>query len=224
MSSTPNPRRSRAPWVGLAIGVVLLAAVACFAIFLPDASSGGESSAATAGSASQDPLVLPDKLPGGYTAADQPEAFAGTDAADQADTIAKQQAQIRSYGDKQLASVLDVPAVNRSYADSKLSALFVQAFRAPGGAFAPEQFQDPSLPTQSAVTSQYVRQGDAVCILQFQAAQPTQPGAPAPAPSTTPSFATCQRSGADLTVKVSGQQLSAEALTATLDGIYEELS
>jgi hypothetical protein len=206
--SSPSSDSRTSAWVGIALGVVLLALVAAFAIALPKASDGDEGAVSTEG------LSLPDTLPGGYTAADLPEAFTG-EYADRAEEVSKQQRSTREHGDDVLADVLDEPAATRTYASKDLqTAIFVQAFRAAGGAFAPDSLPDPAdAPGQSV--PELVAVGDAACIVSRQAAQAGQPVDEA----APPAYAQCQLSEGDLTVQVGAQGVATDEMVDLADHV-----
>ncbi|MDN4171735.1 hypothetical protein QWY28_02155 [Nocardioides sp. SOB77] len=210
MSSTPSPSTTR--WTGLLAGVVVLALLVVFAVLLPRTTDGA---------GAEEPLGLPDTLPGGYTAADLDEAFAGQYDADQAETLSGRQASSREHGDDVLADVYDHAAETRTYASEDLStAVFVQAFRAPGGAFAPETISGEDAAASGAATQELVREGDAICIVQRPAADPTA-GAPQ---GDAPSYVACQRSEDELTVQATAAGLPAEDLVALVDAAWDAVA
>ncbi len=205
--STPTADNRTSTWVGIALGVVFLGLLAAFAIALPKAADAGEVTA-PAGD-----LTLPDTLPGGYTAADLPEAFTG-DYADRAEEVSKAQQAAREHGDMVLADVLDEPAVTRTYASTDLHAVFVQGFRAPGGAFAPDSLPDPAT-AQGQPVPELVSVGDGACIVSRQ---PSQTGAPVDE-STPPTYAQCQVSEGELTVQVGAQGLQPDEMVDIADHV-----
>ena len=206
MSTSTSPNRT-STWVGIAVGVVLLGLMVAFAVGLPKAL--GESSG--------DSLSLPDTLPGGYTAADLPEAFTG-EFADRADVISEQQRQTREHGDEVLSDVLDEEAATRTYASEDLqTAIFVQAFRAAGGAFAPDTL--PELGDSPQGGTELVAVGDAACIVTRA---PSSTGQPVDA-SAPPSYAQCQLSEGELTVQVGAQGVQPDELVGIADHVHSEL-
>jgi hypothetical protein len=209
--STPTSDNRTSTWVGIALGVVLLGLVAAFAIALPKAADADAGDAAV--EAAPGPLTLPDTLPGGYTAADLPEAFTG-DYADRADEIAKAQQAILDHGNKVLADVLGEPAVTRTYASADLHAVFVQGFRAAGGAFAPDSLPDPAS-AQGQAVPELLSVGDGVCIVTRQA---SQAGAPLD-PTSPPADAQCQVSEGQLTVQIGAQGLQPEDMIGLADHV-----
>jgi hypothetical protein len=204
--STRTADKRTSTWLGIGLGVVCLGLIAAFAIALPKAT--GEDGAA----ASTGPLALPDTLPGGYTAADLPEAFTG-DYADRAAEISKVQQAAREHGDLVLSDVLGT-AVTRTYASKDLHALFVQAFRAAGGAFAPDSLPDPAT-AQGQSVPELVSVGDGACIVTRQAAQ----AGAAVDESAPPAYAQCQVSEGELTVQVGAQNLQPEDMVGIADHV-----
>jgi hypothetical protein len=209
--STHTSDNRTSTWVGIALGLVFLGLVAAFAIALPkaaDADAGAPEVEASTG-----PLSLPDTLPGGYTAADLPEAFTG-DYAARAAEISKAQQAAREHGDHVLADVLGEPAVTRTYASADLHAVFVQGFRAAGGAFAPDSLPDPAT-AQGQAVPELVAAGDGACIVSRQ---PSQAGAPVDE-SAPPTYAQCQVSEGQLTVQVGAQGLQPEDMVGIADHV-----
>lgn len=211
MSSTRSTS-AKTPVLGLLLGLVVLALMVVFAVLLPKAV--GDSGA------SDEPLGLPDTLPGGYTAADLDAAFAGQYDADQAESYAGRQASARKHADEVLAEVYEHAAETRTYASKDLStAVFVQAFRAPGGAFAPETISEEGAAASGAASQELVREGDAICRVERAAADPTT-GAGGGAPS----YVSCQRSEDDLTVQVTAAGTPAEEVVELVDATWDEVA
>jgi hypothetical protein len=208
VSTSTSDNRTSA-WVGIALGAVLLGLVAAFAIALPKAADGETEHVTT----STGDLELPDTLPGGYTASDLPEAFTGK-YADRAEEVSKAQQDAREHGDQVLADVLGVPAVTRTYASEDLHAVFVQAFRASGGAFSPDSLPDPAT-AQGQSVPELVSVGDAACIVSRQ---PSQAGAPVDE-SAPPAYAQCQLSEGGLTIQVGAQGLEAVDMVDIADHV-----
>jgi len=207
-ASTSDSRTST--WVGIAVGLVLLGLVAAFAIGLPKASGADDASAAPAVD-----LTLPDTLPGGYAAADDPAAFADGDLAQQADQIAQQQAANTAYGDKVLNDVLGAPAATRSYVVDGTNAVFVQVFQSAGGAFSPSSLTDPAS-TNGGGGLTMAKVGDGICILTYGQSQDGTPG--------DPSSSQCQVTHDQLTVQIQSAGVSAEELVHVADGLLDDLS
>ncbi len=210
--STPTSRRtSSGPWVGIALGVVLLGLVAAFAIGLPKAT-GDEPASST--ETSDGPLTLPATLPGGYVSSDDPDAFAGGQLASQAEQIAEQEKAARTYGNKVLTKVLGTPAATRTYVTKDTQAVYVQAFRSAGGAFAPNTLAAPDA-SGGQVPTEMKKVGDGACILSY--AQAAQGQAP------TVGYSQCQVSRGDLTTQVSSSAVSAEDLVGIGDDVLVRL-
>lgn len=206
MSTAKSPSRT-STWIAVLLGLVILGALVAFSVALPKAtgSSSGE-------------LKLPDTLPGGYVATDLPKAFAGGQAADRADQIAAQEAHARKYGDAVLSDVLPNAAVTRTYVTKDLQAVYVQAFRSEGGAFAPNSMSDPKTTGEKHAPLELSRVGDAVCIQSWGSQAAT--GQPQPA---NPQYVQCQRSEDALTVQVSSASVSAQDLADLADSVLSDL-
>jgi hypothetical protein len=208
VSTSTSPSRNTT-WVGIAVGLVLLGLVAAFAIGLPKAH--GESD----DSVPEVDIVLPDTLPGGYAAADDPKSFADGQLADQAEAIARQQAASTDYGNEVLPDVLGNPAATRSYVVDGTNAVFVQVFQAPGGAFAPSSLTDPST-TNGAGGTTMESVGDGACILNYGQSQDGTPGKPA--------SSECQVSRGELTVQIQSAGVAADELVGVADGLLDDLN
>ncbi|MBZ5740432.1 hypothetical protein [Nocardioides mangrovi] len=210
--STPTSGQSASrtsSWVGIALGIVLLGLVAAFAIGLPKAV-GDTADAEPA------PVTLPDELPGGYPAADDPAAFKDSDYADQAEDIAKQQKAATDYGNDVLPDALGHPAATRTYVADGTTPVFVQVFRADGGAFAPETMVDPTTSQgQGGTTMEAV--GDGACILTYGQSQTD--GTDVGDPSTIQ----CQISRDGLTVQIEASGMKADDIVDTGDALLDEL-
>lgn len=157
-------------------------------------------------------LSLPDKLPGGYLAADDEASFRGGQLEAQAKDIASSQAAAREYGDKVLPKALGTAAVTRTYVANGSDAVFVQVFQSTGGAFAPNSLPDPKA-SGGQTTTVMKRVGDGVCILSY-----TQPGSPAPA------FSQCQVTRGELTTQLGSTAVAAEDLVALGDHVLSAVS
>ncbi|MDI6909419.1 hypothetical protein [Nocardioides sp.] len=206
-SRTSAPASGRAAtWIGIAIGVITLGLLALFAIALPKAV-GDEHQAVR--------LVLPDTLPGGYAAADDPAAFEGGDYADQADSIAEQERSNSDYGNRILPEVLGHAAVTRTYVLDGSKAVFVQVFDAEGGAFAPNSIPDPEA-SGGAPANEVTNVGDGVCILSYGQGS-TDAGPPDPV------FSQCQVSRDGRTVQIGASDVDADHLVATADDLLDGL-
>jgi hypothetical protein len=206
-ASTSNSRTST--WVGIAVGLVLLGLVAAFAIGLPKASGADEPEAAPAID-----IVLPATLPGGYAAADDPDSFADSQLAQQADQIAQQQAASTKYGNEVLPAVLGTAAATRSYVVDGTKAVFIQVFQAPGGAFAPTVLTDPAT-TNGAGGTTMDNVGDGVCILTYGQSQDGSTG--------DPSAVQCQVSHGELTAQIQSSTVPAEDLVKVAGALLDDL-
>lgn len=198
-------KNSRTVVIGLLLGVLLLGAVAAFAIALPKASGD-------AGGA----IELPDTLPGGYVATDLPEAFAGAPAGseDQVDAAVRNEKAAREYGDQVLADSGATAATRTYLGEDMQTAVVVQAFRAAGGAFAPFQFTDPSRAEAGQEVERLVREGDAVCI---------QKGSATGSGEIEGGYVQCQRSEGDLTIQVT-TPLPLEEAAEMVDTVWTQVS
>jgi hypothetical protein len=207
--STPTDAGRTPAWAGILLGLLFLGLMAAFAIGLPKAH-GDEAAESAAESLD---LTLPDKLPGGYIASDDPAAFAGGQLADQAEDIAKQEQANRKYGDKVLPDALGTAAVTRTYVANGTEAVFVQAFQATGGAFAPNSVPDPANAGGQAST-EMKRVGGGACILSY--GQPPAEGQAAPI-----AFSQCQVSKGQVTVQIGSSTVSATKLVTAADDLLE---
>ena len=193
-------------WAGIAIGVLALGLLAAFAIALPKAVDDE-------GVAEQ--LTLPDTLPGGYAAADDPASFEGGDYADQADSIAEQEKSNSDYGNRVLADVLGHAAATRTYVLDGSKAVFIQVFAAEGGAFAPNSIPDPDA-SGGAPATEITNVGDGVCILSYgQGSTGTEP--------TDPVFSQCQVTRNGRTTQIGSSDVDAEDLVGTADDLLDQL-
>jgi hypothetical protein len=205
VSRTSNRTSS---WIGLAVGVLLLGLLAAFAIGLPKAE-GDDGATATID------LALPDSLPGGFVAADDPKSFQGGQYADQADDIAKQEKANSDYGNKVLPQVLGTSAATRTYVVDGSKAVFVQVFQSEGGAFAPNSIPDPSQ-AGGAPATQMKGVGDGVCILTYgQGATGSDPSQPV--------FTQCQVTHDQLTAQMGASSVSADDLVKAADSLLDGL-
>ena len=207
-SSTSSSRTST--WVGILLGVVLLGLIALFAIVLPK-TTDAEAAESTAEAPLE--LVLPDTLPGGYAAADDPASFKGSQLAAQAATIAKQQGANSTYANSVLPKVLGRSAVSRTYVYGGTQAVYVQAFQSEGGAFAPNDLADPASGT---APTQMKQVGDGACILTFSQSAPGQP-------ASTPAFTQCQVTHGSVTVQIGSAGIAPTELVEVAGGLADDL-
>jgi len=207
--STPTSSRT-STWVGIALGIVILGLLAAFSIALPEASGDEDTKDAVI------ELSLPDTLPGGYTASDDAQAFAGGQLAAQADDIAKQEGANQTYGNKVLPDVLGTSAATRTYVANGTDAVFVQVFQSTGGAFAPNSIPDPANTGGQAATEMKAV-GDGACILSYGQAQAEGQAAPV-------AFSQCQVTSGELTVQIGSSQVTADDLVAVADDLLTDLT
>jgi hypothetical protein len=190
---------------GAVLGVLLLALAAAFAIALPKVN--GESSGA---------IVLPDTLPGGYTATDLAAAYENAPGAtdDKVASASASERTVRAYGNKVLAES-GVVAATRNYVNADLSApLVVQAFRAAGGAFSPFQFSDPKTAQAGQEVQNLVERGGVVCI---------EHGSADGQGGVQPAYVECQKSEGDLTIQVTST-LALDKAVDLVGDVFAELS
>jgi hypothetical protein len=204
--SSPTSSSRTSTGVGIALGVILLGLVAAFAIGLPKVADAEEQTVE---------LSLPDALPGGYAAADDPAAFEGGQLADQAEAIAEQQKSNDDYGNQLLPEVLGTAAATRTYVADGTKAVYVQVFQSGGGAFAPNALPDPDAVGGTPLT-EMKQVGDGACILDYGQAQPGQE-------TRVPAFSQCQVTRDELTVQIGSAQVSAEDLVDAADGVLDDL-
>lgn len=189
---------------------MILGLLAAFSIALPKASGDEDTQDAVI------ELSLPDTLPGGYTASDDPKAFAGGQLEAQADDIAKQESANHTYGNKVLPAVLGTSASTRTYVANGTDAVFVQVFQSTGGAFAPNSIPDPDTTGGQAAT-EMSSVGDGACILSY--GQATAQGQPAPV-----AFSQCQVTSGELTVQIGSSKVTAEDLVSAADDLLSGLT
>lgn len=209
MQTSPATQRA----VGLGLGAVLLGLLVVLAVALPKVADADDDTGAGQPAIE---LTLPDTLPGGYAAADDPASFADGQLAPQADAIAESEKAGTAYGNEVLPEVLGTAAVTRSYVGNGTDPVFVQAFQAPGGAFAPTSLTDPAASGgQGGTTMEKV--GDGVCILSYAQAQMG-------ATDAAPANSQCQVAHGDLTVQITSGVVAADELVELADGLLDELS
>ena len=204
--STPTSAGRTPTLAAILLGLLLLGLVAAFAIGLPKAQ-GDEAGQ----DAEELTLTLPDTLPGGYVASDDPDAFADGQLADQADQIAKQEQANREYGNTVLPEALGTAAETRTYVANGTEAVFVQAFQSEGGAFAPNSVPDPAN-TGGQASTEMTAVGDGACILTYGQAQ-AEGQAPAVA------FSQCQVSQGEVTVQIGSSAVAAKDLVSVADDL-----
>jgi hypothetical protein len=206
--STPTSAGRTSTLVAIFLGLLLLGLMAAFAIGLPKAQ-GDE-----AGHAAEElTLTLPDALPGGYVASDDPAAFADGQLADQADDIAEQEQSNREHGNTVLPETLGTSAETRTYVANGTEAVFVQAFQSEGGAFAPNSLPDPANSGGQAGT-EMAAVGDGACILTYAQAQAEGQAPPV-------AFSQCQVTQGEVTVQIGSSAVAAEDLVSVADDLLE---
>lgn len=207
--STPTSAGRTPTLAAILVGLLFLGLMAAFAIGLPKAQ-GDETGH---GSAEELTVTLPDTLPGGYVASDDPDAFAEGQLANQADEIAKQEQDNRDYGNKVLPEALGTAAETRTYVANGTEAVFVQAFQSEGGAFAPNSIPDPAN-TGGQAGTEMAAVGDGACILTYG-----QPQAEGQAPPV--GFSQCQVAEGGVTVQIGSSAVGAEDLVSVADDLLK---
>lgn len=205
--SAPTSSSRTSTVVGIVLGLLILGAMAAFAIGLPKAHGEEQDDARV--------LELPDTLPGGYVASDDPAAFDEGELAEQADEIADGERESRDLGNDVLPEVLGTSAATRTYVVDGSQPLFVQVFESEGGAFAP-----PSLPVPAedgSVSTEMTTVGDGACILTY--GQPTGDGS-----EPEPVSSRCQVTHDGLTVQVESGAVDAEELVDVADALLDDLA
>lgn len=206
--STPTTAGRAPTLVAILLGLLFLGLMAAFAIGLPKAQGDPASEESV-----ELTLTLPDTLPGGYVASDDPAAFEGGQLADQADAIAKQEQANREYGNTALPDALGTAAETRTYVANGTEAVFVQAFQSHGGAFAPNSIPDPANTGGQAAT-EMTAVGDGACILTYGQAQAEGQAPPV-------AFSQCQVSQGEVTVQIGSSAVAAEDLVAVADDLLK---
>ncbi|MFT4288944.1 hypothetical protein [Nocardioides sp.] len=202
---------SRVVLPGVVLGVVVLALFAAIGIGLPKAVGDSD------GHGSSEPIVLPDTLPGGYTATDLEEAWASApaDQAEQASAYARNEAVARTYADKVLAET-GVVAATRSYISEDLSSpVIVQAFRADGGAFSPLQIIDASTAEAGDSVDSLVTSHGVTCI---------QAGTADGAGGVQASYFECQKSADGFTIQVTSASTTIEDAVDLVESVWAEIA
>lgn len=189
--------------VGVVLGVVALAIVVAFAVLLPETTGG------------DDEVELPDALPGGWIAAD---VATPADGASTTDAIEKATEYVRSV----YADVYDDPVAFRAYTDAGLSTfVVVTVFTSSGGAFGPPNgVADPEAVGLQRATTELVREGDAVCISNYQ---PVAVDDEDTEGSDVPVGVSCQLPGEELTVQLATNGLSVDDTVELMHDVEESL-
>lgn len=201
--TSSTTRRTSSRWSAIALGVLLLALVAAFAIGLPRLTE------------EQPPgdVSLPDTLPGGWTALALVGGPKGTDPAQ----YAAQQTRAVSYVNKVLGGVYAKPTGFQAYInDARDNLVTLTIFDAAGGAFAPPNgVADPKLLGLDRAPVELTREGDAVCIASYQSA--AQSGQAPQGDPDQPLSVSCQTTRSAQTVQLGSQGLSVAETVALLD-------
>lgn len=193
--------RSAAP-IGVALGVVLLGAVAAFGIALPKATDDEAAKA--------EEIVLPDELPHGLVAQDQ---LGGPDA--------ERYASAQESGAEGLEDIYGAAAALRGYAseDGSVQVTITVLDRAPG-LFDPHGPPiDPALLELERSVYELRRVGDAVCDLYWQ--QPVPEGQ-AIDEAVDPAALQCQLGEGDRTYELFGSGLSVDEAVEVLESLASE--
>lgn len=224
VTSSTSPSAARTRLLAILGGVVVLVLLAGFAIGLPRVV--GEPTAPVAqpdrqpaSQPASQPDRLPDRLPGGWTAL---ELAAGGDeaGATRDEEYAAQQAQAVAYVNEVLGGVYERGSTSfQAYVDESLDNLVtVTVFGAPGGAFAPPNgVADPALFGLDRAPVELTREGDAVCIANYQSA--AQSGQAPQGDPGMPLSVSCQRPRGAQTVQVGSQDMSVADTVVVLDQV-----
>jgi hypothetical protein len=191
--------------IGVVLGLVLLGAVAAFAIGLPKATDEGEAEAAE--------VVLPDELPHGLVAEDVQGPEGGAEGQEYAERVTA----IQDSAVEGLEDIYGDPAAVRGYAsdDGSVQATVTVLDRAPG-LFDPHGPPiDPELLRLERSLYELRRVGDAVCDLYWQQVVPEGQ----PVDDSAPSAVQCQLGDGDRTLELFGSGLSAEAAVEILESL-----
>jgi hypothetical protein len=201
-----SERERNAGPIGVVLGVVLLGAVAAFAIALPGATGeDGDGEQA-------ERIELPDTLPHGLVAEDQRSGDP------ESEKYADRVASIQTSADEGLERLFDAPATVRGYAseDGSVQATVTVLDRAPG-LFDPHGPPiEPELLDLERSVYELRRVGDAICDLYWQQVVPA--GQPVDE-SADPSAVMCQLGDGDRTLEIFSSGLSAEAAIEVLESL-----
>lgn len=198
---------------GLALGAAGLAAVAAFAVLLPEAQGEDSASSASSGAA----VELPDTLPGEWTAVDLASAADGADGAG-AEQLASRKAAV-DYVNDVYADVYDEPVAFRVYSDQELAQfVIVTVFSGEGGAFGPPNgLADPEAQQLARASTELVRVDDAVCVANYE---PVPAGQDA---EGAPLAVTCQLPADGHTVQVATNEQSVDDTVALAHDVADGL-
>jgi hypothetical protein len=161
--------------LGAGLGVVGLAVLLVFAVAVPHLTSADE-------------VELPDSLPGGWVGAD---IAAVPDLGSGAEAFKASRERATAYVREVYAEVYDDPVAFRAYTDKELSRfVVVTVFTSDGGAFGPPSgLADPEALKLERATTELVRDGDVVCVANYQ---PVAEGEDGGADADTPLGVSCQ--------------------------------
>lgn len=194
--------------IGVLLGLVLLGAVAAFAIGLPKATDDEDPEAAR--------IELPDELPHGLVAEDVQGPEGGPEGQEYAERVLA----IQDSAAQGLEDIYDEPAAVRGYAsdDGSVQATVTVLDRAPG-LFDPHGPPiDPELLQLERSIYELRRVGDAVCDLYWQQVVPEGQ----PVDGADPSAIQCQLGDGDRTLELFGSGLSAEAAVEILESLAQD--
>jgi hypothetical protein len=194
--------------IGVLLGLVLLGAVAAFAIGLPKATDEGDAESAE--------IELPDRLPHGLVAEDVLDRERGAKAQEYADRVSA----IQDSAVEGLEEIYGDPAAIRGYAsdDGAVQVTVTVLDRAPG-LFDPHGPPiDPELLQLERSIYELRRVGDAVCDLYWQQVVPQGQ----PVGDADPSAVQCQLGDGDRTLEIFASGLSAEDAVDILGTLVQD--
>lgn len=161
---------------------------------------------------SDESISLPATLPGGWTSVEL--VGSASDDPQQPEGYADQQQQALDYVRDGLDDVYDVPTTFRAYTTQEQDAfLTVSVIGAPGGAFTPDGFADPELVGLERAPVELIRDGDAVCVVNWQSASPDEP----------PLHVSCQLSQDGRTIQVGVSTVSVEDAVDLIHDVADSL-
>lgn len=195
--------------VGVALGVVLLGAVAAFGIALPKATGDDEPTDSTESTGSTG-ITLPDELPHGLLAQDLLDGEAAGRYA------AAQESAVEGF-----AEIYDEPVAVRGYAnaDGSIQATITVLDRAPG-LFDPNGPPvDPEVLGLARSVYELRRVGDAICNLNFPQVVPQ--GQPVDE-SAAPTSLQCQQGDGDRTIELFGSGFTLDQALEVLDDLAHD--
>jgi hypothetical protein len=180
---------------GVPVGIGVLAALVLFVVALPQLTEDGE-------------VELPDSLPGGWVAVDL-ATLPGEDEAGSADpeAITEGRLEATEYVRRVYADIYDDPVAFRAYTDAEFSTfVVVTVFTSDGGAFGPPNgIADPEALELKRPTTELVRDGDVVCVVNFA---PIREGEVDTDDSGVPLGVSCQLPTAGHTIQLASNGVS----------------